>query len=205
MMKGLAIFLALVLATGTAFGAQLILQPGAEGKDSHIREQGPTSNYGSYSYLTVNWSPTQAGRGLVTFEGLSAIAKGSTINSANLELYNYANNPNDTFSIYRITGTWEEMTVTWSNQPAYFATAYASVLVTGTGTWSFDIKTLVNEWVQATYANNGFMIIKRTESGTYPYFCSSDNTTYAHPKLTVDYTPTAIAPTSFGKVKALYH
>lgn len=204
-MKGFAILLALLLVVGTAFAAELILQPGSEGKDSHIRAQGPSSNYGSYSYLTVNWAPNQANRGLVEFEGLSAISKGSTINSAKLEFYNRYNNPNDTIGVYRITGTWSESAVTWSNQPTHYATVYATASVTGTGTYSYDVKTLVNEWVQETYTNYGLMLIKGTESGTYPYFVSSDyGTSTDRPKLTVDYTPTGIEPASVGKVKALF-
>ena len=204
-MKVLAIFLTLVLAAGTVSAASLVLQPGSEGKDSHIRALGPTSNYGSYTYLTVNWSPNQANRGLVEFTGLSAIAKGSTVNSAKLELYSRYNSPRDYFDIFRITASWSEMTVNWTNQPAHFATRYATVMVPSSGTYSWDVKTLVNEWVQETHSNYGFKLIKRTESSTYPYFVSSDyGTATNRPKLTVDYTPTAIAPTSVGKVKALF-
>lgn len=206
-MKKLLVMLGVLVLTVSVFGDQLILQPGPEGKDSHIREQGPTSNYGNYQYLTVNWYPSQAGRGLVQFEGLASIPANSTINSAYLQLYNWANNPNDTFGIYRITGAWDEMTVTWSNQPGYYATPYATKLITSTGYHEFDIKTLVQQWVNGTYVNYGFMIIKNTESGTYPYFVSSDySTPEARPKLTVDYTPpTSVEPMSFGRVKALFH
>jgi hypothetical protein len=50
----------------------------------------------------------------------------------------------------------------------------------------------------------GFKLIKRTESGTYPYFCSSDNANASYrPRLRVDYTPPAVLPTSVAKVKAL--
>ena len=203
-MKGLALFLAVVLAAGTVFAATLVLQPdAAAGKDSHIRQGGPTSNYGTYTALTVNWSPNQPNRGIVEFN-LAPIMS-ATINSAYIDLYNRANNPNDYFGIYRCTATWAEMTVTWSNQPAHFATAYAQMNITGTGSFKFDVKTLVSEWAAGTYVNYGFKLIKRTESGTYPYFVSSDyGTATNRPKITVDYTPTGIAPTSMGKVKALY-
>lgn len=202
MMKWLAIFAMVFLAT-SALGATLVLQPGSEGKDSHIRAGGPTENRGTYSQLTVNWLPNQANRGIVEFN-LSTIS-GATINSAYIELYNRANSPNDYFGIYRVTASWAEMSVTWSNQPAHYATAYAQLNVPSTGSFKFDVKTLVQEWASGTYNNYGFKLIKRTESGTYPYFCSSDHGTSTwRPKITVDYTPTGIAPTSIGKVKALY-
>ncbi len=202
-MKWLVVFLAVVLA-GSAFAATLVLQPdAAAGKDSHIRAGGPTENRGTYSQLTVNWSPNQANRGIVEFD-LSTIS-GATINSAYIDLYNRANTPRDYFGIYRCTATWAEMTVTWSNQPAHFATASASMNVPSTGSFRFDVKTLVAGWAAGTYQNYGFKLKKRTESSTYPYFCSSDYATATwRPKITVDYTPSGIAPTSMGKVKALY-
>jgi len=203
-MKGLAIFLTLVLAAGTAFAAELILQPGpADGKDSHVAALMPTRNWGTYPQLTVNWSPNQANRGIVEFD--LKVLSGSTINSAYIELYNRANNPRDYFGIYRVNAAWQEMVVTWSNQPAHYAKAYAEVNVLSTGSFKFDVKTLVSEWAAGTYVNYGFKLIKRTESSTYPYFCSSDHgTTTWRPKITVDYTPVGIAPMSFGKVKAVF-
>ncbi|HUV86128.1 MAG TPA: DNRLRE domain-containing protein [bacterium] len=76
----------------------------------------------------------------------------------------------------------------------------------GVAHYKFNVKTLVQVWVSGTYPDYGFKVIKGTEGpGTYPYVCSSDHATADYrPKLTVDYTPSAIAPTSFGKVKALF-
>lgn len=204
MMKWLGIFLAVVLV-GSAFGATLVLQPDeGSGKDSHIRAGGPSSNYGTYTYITVNWAPSQANRGIVEFD-LSTIS-GATINSAYIDLYSRYNSPNDYFGIYRCTASWSEMSVTWSNQPAHASTVYAQVNVPSTGTYRFDVKTLVTEWASGTYNNYGFKLIKRTESGTYPYFVSSAyGTATNRPKITVDYTPSGISPTSMGKVKALFH
>jgi hypothetical protein len=194
----------LLLAAGTVSAATLVLQPGSEGKDSHIRSGGPTRNYGTYSQLTVNWGPTQENRGIVEFN-LTPIS-GATINSASLDLYNRANTTNDYFGIYRVTASWSEMVVTWSNQPAHHATAYVKVMVGGTGVWKFDVKTLVSQWAAGTYVNYGFILKKDNEMRSpYPYFCSSDHGTSTwRPKITVDYTPSGISPTSMGKVKALY-
>jgi hypothetical protein len=206
-MKGLALFLAVVLAAGTAFGASLVLQPGSEGKDSMLNLNSPTTNYGSSSRLMVNYGTGRTVRGIVEFAGLSAIPSGSTVNSAKLELWKmYTNNPNDNFGIYRVTATWAEMTVNWSNQPAHNSTAYAKTLVQGGKWYEWDVKTLIQEWVSGTYTNYGFILKRDNEAGgAWPYFVSSDYPTGTYrPKLTVDYTPTAIAPASVGKVKALF-
>ena len=206
MVKGLVVFLAVLLAAGTVFAADLVLQPGSEGKDSMLNRASPTTNYGTSNQLMVNYGSARAVRGIVEFEGLSAIPKTSTINSAVIDLYSRANSPNDYFGIYRVTAAWEEMAVTWDNQPAYNATAYAKLLVPTTGHYNFDVKTLVAEWVAGTYSNYGF-ILKRDdeEAASWPYFCSSDHATEDwRPKITVDYTLSAIAPASIGKVKALF-
>lgn len=205
-MKGLAVLFAVLLAA-SAFGATLVLQPASEGKDATIAALQPTTNRGSWMYLIVNWSPRQECRAVVEFTGLSAIAK-STINSAELDLYNSSGNtPNEMFGIYRITASWQEMVVTWSNQPAHFATSYANTRVMGRGHYKWDVKKLVAEWVAATYPNYGFILKCANPSvSPWPYIDSSDHGTKDYrPKLTVDYTPVGIAPSSFGKVKALYH
>lgn len=207
-MKWLGVFLAVALV-GSAFGASLVLQPDAgAGKDSMLDRNNPTRNNGTYQYLMVNYGTGRTVRGMVEFTGLSAIPSGSTVNSAKLELWvNYSNRPNDNFGIYRVTGTWTEMAVNWSNQPAHHATAYDKKLVNAGGWFEYDIKTLVQEWVSGTYTNYGFKLIRDNESGgSWPYFVSSDYATASNrPKLTVDYTPTGIAPTSIGKVKALFN
>jgi hypothetical protein len=204
-MKWFGIFLALLLAAGTVFATELVLQPGSEGKDAMLNRYSGTTNYGTYSQLMVNYGSARAVRGIVEFEGLSAIPQGSTVNSAEVELYSWANSPNDYFGIYRVTAAWSETSVTWSNQPAHFATAYVKVLVPSSGTYKWDVKTLVAEWVAGTYPNYGFILKRDNEElSSWPYFCSSDHATYAHPKITVDYTLVGIAPTSMGKVKALF-
>lgn len=206
-MKGLAIFLALLLTAATALAAELVLQPGSEGKDAMLSRYHATQNWGTYNQLMVNFGSGRAVRGIVEFEGLKAIAKGSTVNSAVIELYSRANSPRDYFGIYRVTAAWQEMVVTWSNQPAHYATAYAKVQVPSSGLYKWDVKTLVAEWVAETHANYGFILKRDNEElSSWPYFCSSDHATATwRPKITVDYTPSGITPMSFGKVKSLYH
>jgi len=204
--RGLALFVAVLLAAATVSAATLVLQPGYEGKDSHLTTNRPSSNYGTYSLLTVAYVPTMANRGIVEFD-LSPCT-GATINSAYLELYN--DNPNATYEycgIYRVLAAWVEMSVTWNNQPAHRATAYTKTMIGGKGVWKFDVKTLVSEWAAGTYANYGFILKKDNETrGLYPMFCSSDhvNSTW-RPKITVDYAEDfAVVPDSVGRVKALF-
>jgi hypothetical protein len=205
----LTIFIAVLLTAGVAFGAELVLQPGAEGKDAMVSIMEPTVNYGNYRYLMVNFGPATEVRGLVEFEGLSAIS-GATINSGYLDLWIDTSNSTDyDFGVYRITASWEESTVTWQNQPAHIATPYDKIKVSGAagGPYTWNVKDLVQEWVSGTYVDYGLML-KRVDMqypSNWPYFCSSDhsNSSY-HPRLRVDYVPPAVSPTSMGKVKTLF-
>lgn len=207
-MKGLAVSIAVLLAA-SAFAATLVLQPGSEGKDAMVNARLPTNNYGTYAWLMVNYGASYEARALIEFN--LGVLSGATINSAKLDLWIGLPNPtNYNFGVYRVTATWQEMSVTWSNQPAHHATAYYVKMISGAvgGPYTWDVKNLVQEWAKGTYTNYGLMVkrVDMLRPTNWPYFRSSDNTTASErPKLTVDYTPSAIAPTSFGKVKALYH
>ena len=185
-----------------------MLQPGAEGKDAMVNIMEPSVNYGNYKYLTVNYGPATEVRGLVEFEGLSAIS-GGTVNTAYLDLWiDTANQTDYEFGVYRITASWEESAVNWQTQPAFEPTAYATIEVSGAagGPYTWDVKTLVQEWVAGTYPNYG-LVLKRINMqypSNWPYFCSGDNANASYrPRLRVDYTPPAVSPTSLGQVKAL--
>ncbi|NIT35317.1 MAG: DNRLRE domain-containing protein [candidate division Zixibacteria bacterium] len=207
-MKGLTVLLAVLLAA-SAFGATLVLQPGpADGKDSMISATNPTRNYGTWPNLMVNYGPAYEVRGLVEFD--LGVLSGATINSAKFDLW--ISNPNQTnynFGVYRVTATWQEMSVTWNNQPAHNAAAYDVKMISGAvgGPYTWDVKKLVQEWASKTYPNYGLMVkrVNMQNPTNWPYFCSSDhsNTSY-RPRLTVDYSGVGIAPASFGEVKALF-
>jgi hypothetical protein len=196
------------LSCATAFAAELVLQPGADGKDAMVSILEPSVNFGNYRYLTANFGPATEVRGLVDFEGLSAIS-GATVNSAYLDLWiDTANSTDYDFGIYRVTASWEESSVTWQNQPAFVAEPYAKIKVSGAagGPYTWDVKALVQEWAAGAYMNYG-LVLKRVDMqypSNWPYFCSGDNANASyHPRLRVDYTPPAVFPTSLGQVKAL--
>ncbi len=207
-MRILVTFLA-VLSCAPAFAAELVLQPGAEGKDAMVNILEPSVNFGNYAYVMVNFGPATEVRGLAEFEGLSAIA-GATVNAAYLDLWIDRTNGTDyDFGVYRIAASWQEAAVTWQNQPAHIATPYDKIRVSGEagGPYTWNIKNLVQEWASGTYVNYGLMV-KRVDMEyptNWPYFCSSDhgNASY-RPRLRVDYVPPAVSPTSMGKIKTLF-
>ncbi len=207
-MRGIGIFITFLVAAGAAFAATLVLRPGPEGKDSMVNAYTPNENWGPFIYLTINYGPTYEARGLIEFD-LSEVT-GATINAADLDLWiGYLSQTNYNFGVYRVTGAWQHLGVTWNNQPSHHATAYDAKKISGEvgGPYTWDVKKLVQEWASKTYPNYGLMV-KRVDMNNptpWPYFCSSNHINISYrPRLTVDYSPVGIAPKSVGKVKVLF-
>ncbi|KKU09976.1 MAG: Cartilage oligomeric matrix protein [Parcubacteria group bacterium GW2011_GWA1_45_7] len=130
-------------------------------KDSYVKAENGDGNYGTEKIMKVrNKSGANQWRSLVAFD-LSSIPSGSTVTSAQLEIY-LDKAPNDlrTYQLYRITGTWVEGTVTWDNQPGMSALSTNSV---STGTtddvWKeWDVTADIQAFVDGTYSNYGWFI-----------------------------------------------
>ncbi len=100
---------------------------------------------------------------------------GATLESATFNIYVVASSDR-TVEIKRITGNWDEATVSWNSfGGAYASDVYGSFVVNSLGWHSVDLTTLVQEWLDGTYDNFGFLLDQ--EGITYPrsIFQSSDN------------------------------
>lgn len=93
-------------------------------KDAFIDENNPDNNYGGYSFLKVKsykTGGTSANSRTLIQWGISAIQENSVITSATIHLECYsAGASGRTYQFRRIvsTASWQEMAVTWNNQPA---------------------------------------------------------------------------------------
>lgn len=183
------------------------LQPDSTaGKDTQLSSHLPDNNWGTYPSLGVGLSSdgTELYRSLVQFD-LSSIPSGSVINSATLSLYcdEEASSTDDNVWVHRATASWSESTATWNNQPSHEATASAVTTITGLGWFSWDIKSLVQGWVNGSFPNYGMKLIgEETDTGSWKIFYSSDVGVYPtlRPKLTITYNryPVASSPTPGG-------
>ena len=169
-------------------------QPDAfEGKDVAAYEHEPDTNRGTEEYLLCRQASGVHGYGYLQFD-LSGIPAVRSVKNARLELYQYANytaTATATASVYRVTNSWSESTLTWNNQPGDADVPYGEVILDNThvDSWrSFDITDLVQEWHNGTYTNNGLVV--RAQSSDYSKgaaFRSSDAAASLRPKLIVDY------------------
>jgi hypothetical protein len=139
-------------------------------------------------------------RSLVKFN-LSTIPSGSTINSATFKArHSYISSGSGArdITVWRITGSWSEGSVTWNNKPGYGG-SYDSVSI-GHGDWGWyewDVKDLVQEWVNGTYSNYGLMLRGPEYSGAGFRGFSTREGSYT-PKLVVNFTTSPPTSTPTG-------
>ena len=180
--------------TALAAGSQPItrtFQPSSVGTDSYIDDTLLDQNYGGLAYMYVQQkNPIQ--RSLVQFD-LSSIPVGSTISSATLSLYASTAAAARTYGAYRITATWVETTVTYTNQPTTAGTATATA-ASGT-TMNFTVTADLQDWIETPTATNwGWMVMDESEgtggaAQTTIYTREEGTLTTLRPKLAVTFTP----------------
>lgn len=171
-------------------------------EDTYVSEGSPTTNYGSEDYMSVARSEfTQESFALLRFS-LSSIPAGSTIHSASLQLYLTSGGSSaKTLDIYRATEAWSFSSVTWNSRPNTTCCYGSTSVGTTSGLYyAWDITSLVDGWVNGSYANNGLAV--RGPSGSSWFKSFATLSTSNQPRLVINYTaPTPTpAPTSTGTV-----
>ena len=155
------------------------LQQGiSAGVGSVISSYSPTQNFnyaGGYAELfaeqwTVSGVPLET-QALLQYN-LSQIPAGTSVISANLNLYADINNSNGragqpTFGndnacyLHQVTGAWNPASVTWNNKPAVSNTNNI-LLAQSTNTdedyLNINVSNLVQSWVNSPATNNGLML-----------------------------------------------
>jgi hypothetical protein len=69
------------------------------------------------------------------------------------------------------TPAWSESAVTWNSQPTVTGGVASTATINGINQWvSFDVTSLVQQWLNGSLANNGFMLTEDAIVGTDPNF-----------------------------------
>ena len=161
---------------GSARAEMIIIQPGAEGKDTISAIYTPTTNFGTLDRLPTSCSTGYGQEAFIEFD-LSILTPGMHVDSAELSLYLYGTSGSGTASVtvHGITESWTEGGLTWNNHPADDNGAYDTIQVAATpvGMWkTWDVTELVDEWYQDPSTNHGF-VLKNSGSEMYTQFRSS--------------------------------
>jgi hypothetical protein len=199
----------------------LVLQPdAATGVDSYIYSGSKTSNFGTAAEMGVgedNNTNNRLARSLMKFD-LSSIPTNATITSATLSLWTNADlsSTDRTIRVYRLKVPFNETQVTWSRSTTgiNWQTAGASGANDREGSHIGSVTILNNEAlnlekqilltpsklqevVNGTFANNGFIIIAETEQNDRFNYSTSDSTNSTQrPKLVIQYLLASGAPTN---------
>jgi hypothetical protein len=161
--------------------------------------------------FNANGCSTGQYRSFFKFTGLSVVPQTATVLSAKLSLYGittslaspqgnsyYPGSPYNSFGtnecwLKRVTGSWNEATLTWNNQPAVTETNRV-VIPASTSQWGYsvidlDVTDLVKGMVNNANSNHGFAMMHQLEQYYRSVsFGSSDNVDPAkRPKLVVTY------------------
>jgi len=210
------VLLAVVLLAGVCLASfEVTLQPDDdEGNDTSTDEYYPDSNYGDETFFGVIGDSSYA---FIEFRELDDyVGRGYTVLSAELWLTLF-NNWKDTALIQTrplsedeiwiapVDAAWEEMEITWNNQPgiieAYAAEHTFDAPDYGEMYWeSFDLTELVQSWLDGDIPHHGI----RMYDGYLQAISDDDPFITYDPRLIMTLSGTDIEEVSFGWIKAQF-
>ncbi len=138
-------------------------------EDSYIKLKNPNDNFGSELIILVDRETTDLMRVLVQFD-ISSIPAGATVNSATLTIDAKKVGGDMSVGAYQLLESWSEATVTWNERSTgvnwstagstYNSTPEDLLNVTkdDVGPHNFDVTSLVQDWVDGSASNFGFMV-----------------------------------------------
>jgi len=208
--------LALVaLFAAPAVALEIVIQPnGTVGQDTWIGADNPAQTHGDEDWLHFggNLSGPDEFRLYIRFD-LSALDPSSTVDTAQLELYQFVHNGwiEYNYSVMQVTGAWTESTLSWNTQPTFEPVA---VTAFSGSTWQGGIQmwhaipgleTLVQHWIDNPEQNHGLMIKPTDNFYGYAQIWSSDYTSSVlRPRLVINGEIVANDGSDWGSVKRLY-
>ena len=159
-------------------------------KDLQIYQKSPDSNF--------NWDALEIGDHGATAEEARTLMEINTtgmsglVESATLNMYMYLwsdHTIRPAVDVHRLTGPWVETTATWNaagpnpwfNEGGDYASHIVDTTTVGnsTGTWyQWDIKELVQDWIDGTHPNYGLLLKARSnEANSWKKFNSREYST----------------------------
>jgi len=165
-------------------------------KDSYVSSANPTINYGSSIYIVTSDRAIDRRRAYMFFD-LTSVGT-SNVDLAQLTLTQYVGSTiNQPISLmYCNNIVFDELTLTWNNQPAQFGVTTGNpldgncVLVSQASTNTWDVKNIVNSELSG---DKQFTLVVKypTEVGATPYkytYFRSINGVSGKPKIDLSYT-----------------
>jgi hypothetical protein len=189
--------------------------------DTYLLSASSTTNYGNTTYMGVgekNANVNNYARALIKFD-LSSIPADAVITSATLSLWTYADYADNDgiISVYRLKTPFNETQATWNRSATGVnwqspgasgandreSTAIGSTQISASEALNTEKQialspAMIQELVDGTFANNGFLIKTDAELNDRFDFKTSDiasSQASQRPKLVIQYTSASITPT----------
>ncbi|MBD3399770.1 MAG: DNRLRE domain-containing protein [Candidatus Coatesbacteria bacterium] len=213
-MKRLVVTLLCLLA-GAACAEVEVLQPGpGDCCDSWVLEDAPDQNWGSWTALmfgcTSEWDTWLA---LLRFDELDdprfddIILQDAALWLMPQEGGGSGSPPLDCF-VRKITGDWDQDTVTWNNKPQYDMYPTIDFTYTTDEDWIIvDVFEIVDDWIIEGHTQHSFCVGPEENHYCSVLCCSGEYDEpgyyYYRPALRLTYSPAAVSETSWGEIKAL--
>ena len=177
-------------------------------KDDFVYQGDSNYNHGTCDGLVIENYTDYNSRSFVEFN-TSSINSTSTITSAQLVLTHYnwpywGEGSSVPFSASRVTGAWTEgdecwgnatgSQLRWSNQPGTtgnYGSQTANASHTNGTLYTFDVTSLVQGWVDGTFANYGIGLIPNSTNGTGYISVYSETGGAYRPRLEITYLDTS--------------
>ena len=169
-------------------------------KDALILSNNPSNNYGTYTTLLVYSNTNGLTYRSALQADLSSLPSDAVISSAKLHLKK-ANNNNANIVLERFTADWNEMQITYSNQPGVEPGSIVTPTIASNGDYVFDVTTDVINMHNGIQNNYGWLMRGNDERVfQYKSFYSRDYSNVSYrPYVEVTYTmPLSIASASIN-------
>lgn len=182
-----------VWGVGRLFGQTIITDTiyfDTGGIDSYTNNQATTTNYGTDTSLWVYYdygSPTKSYSSFLKGD-YSAIPTDAIVLKATLKMYalNTSNGADHSMNILRLTSSWNEGTITHSNQPSTTTThmpTIPSASCSNVGWQSFDISLITQHHVEFPTQNFGFRLSQTSLTGSVDKGVKYASTEHANSSL----------------------
>ncbi|MBD3399975.1 MAG: DNRLRE domain-containing protein [Candidatus Coatesbacteria bacterium] len=182
----------------------IVLQPdGEDGLDTYVYRATPDDNYGNEAGMYVSSTTQCEDVTLLAFD-LSALPAGGAVRSAWLELYLTTVNEPAPVLLELVSEPWDEETVTWNTRPAYDDTFQAAADPQADSWWDpVEVTDFVAAWYEGDQPNYGFAVYLEPTGSAGLIYAYSSQRTENQPRLTIEFSPQAVLPASWGRIKAV--
>ncbi len=179
----------------------LVIQPGlADGKDSVVSSLIPYDNHGDSVALRVGGSSEGVNiTSFLHFHAVDHLPAKAVIEKASLNLLRFSDYKKPYFSlgVHTVKGSWNENFITWNNQPSIESVPVSTIPIAPksldeSGWLSWDVTSLVQDWVNGNIANYGVALVAsdfETKDVTVTYMRASEYTDnpMMRPRLVITY------------------